>query len=58
MRAEKLLLIISGSKQAAASALLLSDRIDPKCPVTFLRLHRDAVVLLEKSLADEIGFKA
>ena len=57
MRARKLLLIISGSKKEAASALLLSDRIDPHCPVTFLRLHRDAVVFLEKSLADEIGYK-
>ena len=58
LRARKLLLIISGSKKAAASALLMNDRIDPRCPVTFLRLHRDAVVLLEKSLADEIGYKA
>ncbi len=57
MRACKLLLIISGSKKDAASALLKSDRIDPHCPVTFLRLHRDAVVFLEQSLADEIGYK-
>ncbi|MBQ7737231.1 MAG: glucosamine-6-phosphate deaminase [Oscillospiraceae bacterium] len=57
MRARKLLLIISGSKKDAASALLKSDRIDPHCPVTFLRLHRDAVVFLEQSLADEIGYK-
>ncbi len=57
MRARKLLLIISGSKKAAASALLLTDKIDPHCPVTFLRMHRDAVVFLEKSLADEIGYK-
>ena len=38
--------------------LLLSERIDPHCPATFLRLHRDAVVLLERSLADAIGYKA
>lgn len=57
LRARKLLLLISGSKQAAASKLLLSDRIDPHCPATFLRLHRDAVVLLEQKLADEIGYK-
>ena len=57
MRARKLLLLISGSKQEAASKLLLSDKIDPRCPATFLRLHRDAVVLLEKKLADEIGYK-
>ena len=57
MRARKLLLIISGSKQEAASKLLLSDRIDPRCPATFLRLHRDAVVLLEEKLAREIGYQ-
>ena len=57
MRARKLLLIISGSKQEAASKLLLSDKIDPHCPATFLRLHRDAVVFLEKKLADDIGYK-
>ena len=57
MRAQKLLMIISGKKQDAMKALLLSDRIDPKCPATFLRLHRDATVILEQSLADEIGYK-
>ena len=57
MRAQKLLMIVSGKKQDAMKALLLSDRIDPKCPATFLRLHRDATVILEQSLADEIGYK-
>jgi len=57
MRAKKLLMIVSGSKQDAMRQLLLSDRIDPMCPATFLRLHRDATVILEKSLADEIGYK-
>ena len=57
MRAKKLLMIVSGKKHDAMRALLCSDRIDPRCPVTFLRLHRDAVVFLEKSLADEIGYK-
>ena len=57
LRARKLLLLISGNKQEAASRLLLSDKIDPRCPATFLRLHRDAVVFLEKKLADDIGYK-
>ena len=57
MRAKKLLMIVSGKKQDAMKALLLSDRIDPRCPATFLRLHRDATVILEKSLADEIGYQ-
>ena len=57
MRAKKLLMIVSGKKHDAMRALLLSDRIDPRCPCTFLRLHRDATVILEESLAKEIGYK-
>ena len=56
MRAKRLLMIISGNKQEAAEKLLIKDRIDPKCPCTFMRLHRDAIVIIEKKLADEIGF--
>ena len=57
MRAKALLMIIGGHKKEAAAKLLMSDRIDPHCPATFLRLHRDATVILEQSLADEIGYK-
>ena len=57
MRAKKLLMIVSGKKHDAMRALLLSDKIDPHCPCTFLRLHRDATVILEESLANEIGYK-
>ena len=57
MRAKSLLMIISGSKQAAAKALLMEDKIDPHCPCTFMRMHRNAIVVLEKKLADEIGYK-
>ena len=58
MRAKKLLMIVSGKKHDAMRALLCSDRIDPHCPCTFLRLHRDATVILEESLAKEIGYRA
>ena len=58
LRAKKLLMIVSGHKEDAMRRLLLSERIDPHCPATFLRLHRDAVVLLERSLANAIGYKA
>ena len=57
MRAKKLLMIVSGRKHDAMRALLLSDKIDPHCPCTFLRLHRDATVILEESLANELGYK-
>ena len=57
MRAKALLMIISGNKQEAATKLLMEDKIDPLCPATFMRMHRDATVILEKKLADEIGYK-
>lgn len=57
MRARKLLMIVSGNKQEAMRKLLLSDKLDPHCPATFMRMHRDATVILEKALADEIGYK-
>ena len=57
MRAKKLLMIVSGKKHDAMRALLLTDRLDPHCPCTFMRMHRDATVILEKSLADAIGYK-
>lgn len=56
MRAKSLLLIISGNKHEAARELLLNDKITTKCPVTFMKLHRDATVFIEKKLADEIGY--
>ena len=58
MRAKKLLMVISGNKEEAATKLLIEDKLDPHCPATFMRMHRDATVLLEKSLADKIGYKA
>ena len=57
MRAKRLLMIISGNKQEAATKLLMEDKIDTHCPCTFMRLHRDATVVIEKKLADEIGYK-
>lgn len=56
MRARKLLMIVSGNKQEAMKKLLISDKIDPHCPATFMRMHRDATVIIEKALADEIGY--
>ena len=58
LRARKLLMIISGDKQWAASRMLLQDDIDPHCPATFMRLHRDATVIMQQSLAEAIGYKA
>ena len=57
MRAKRLLLIINGSKEDAASQLLLGDRITPRCPVTLMKIHPDATVLIDRALADKIGYK-
>ena len=50
-------MVVSGDKRDAMTKLLIEDKIDPKCPCTFMRMHRDATVILEKSLADAIGYK-
>ena len=57
MRARKLLMIVNGDKRDAMTKLLIEDKIDPKCPCTFMRMHRDATVSLDKALADAIGYK-
>lgn len=57
MRAKKLLMIVNGDKRDAMTKLLINDKLDPKCPCTFMRMHRDATVILDKKLADEIGYK-
>ena len=57
MRAKKLLMIVSGRKHDAMRALLLTDKLDPHCPCTFMRMHRDATVIMEESLAKEIGYE-
>ena len=57
MRARKLLMIVNGDKKDAMTKLLIEDKLDPKCPCTFMRMHRDATVILDKDLADAIGYK-
>lgn len=57
MRAQELLMIIGGNKDTAARKLLIEDKIDPMCPATFMRLHRNATVVIEKELADRIGYE-
>ena len=57
MRAKRLLLIINGKKEDAATQLLLGDRITPRCPVTLMKIHPDATVIIDRALADKIGYK-
>ena len=59
MKARSLLTIISGkSKAEAARLLLMTDVITPKCPVTLVKAHRDSTVIIDKELAELIGYQA
>ncbi len=56
MRAKRLIMIVAGNKQDAMTKLLITGKIDPKCPCTFMLMHRDATVVIEEKLAKEIGY--
>lgn len=59
LKAERIVIVMSGDAKAdATKALLMDDKISAKWPVSFLKLHRDVTVLLDKALADKIGYKA
>ena len=58
MMAKRLLMILSGASKAdAARRLLMSDEITTACPATLMKLHQDATVIIDKALADTIGYK-
>ena len=58
MMAKRLLMILSGASKAdAARRLLMSDEITTACPATLMKLHQDATVIIDKALADAIGYK-
>ena len=58
MMAKRLLMILSGASKAdAARRLLMSDEISTFCPATLMKLHQDATVIIDKALADTIGYK-
>ena len=58
MMAKRLLMILSGASKAdAARRLLMSDEISTSCPATLMTLHQDATVIIDKELADTIGYK-
>ena len=58
MMAKRLLMILSGASKAdAARRLLMSDEISTACPATLMKLHQDATVIIDKALADTIGYK-
>ena len=55
LRAKRLLLVITGeSKRAAARMLLKDDEVTTRWPVTLLKLHPAATVILDRALADSL----
>ena len=48
---------IGKGKAAAMKELLNHDKVMTSCPVTFLKLHNDVVVVIDEELADAIGYK-
>lgn len=57
LSAKKLLLIASGQKKAAAlKGLLLADTLSTYNPATLIKLHPDATVILDRALAEAMGY--
>ena len=55
MRARSIVLIATGSDKAEAVRGMIEGPIAPELPASALRLHRDAVVLLDQSAASLLG---
>ena len=57
MKAEKIVLIVTGeSKIPVMTRLLQDDFVTPDLPVSVLKLHRDATVVMDKVLAQACGY--
>ncbi|MEI0446772.1 glucosamine-6-phosphate deaminase [Brachyspira intermedia] len=58
LKAKKIVIAAIGKGKAAAmKELLTNDKVTTKCPVTFLKLHDDVVVVIDQELADAIGLE-
>lgn len=59
MKAKSIVLIATGDHKAnALSELLLNDEVKTDVPVTLLKLHYDTTIVIDKALADKVGYKA
>ena len=56
MKAAKIVLIATGdSKIPVISKLFANDNVSADLPVSVLKLHRDATIVIDKALADQCG---
>lgn len=59
MSAKRLVLVATGPKKAnAVRGLVLGDELDCSNPSTVIKVHPDATVIIDRELADMIGYKA
>lgn len=57
LRAKKLLLLATGeSKVEAMKRLLLNENIDAQNPATMVKTHPDVTVIIDKQLANAVGY--
>ncbi len=58
LRARKLLLLATGENKAEAMrGLLLNEELDVKNPATLVKTHPDLTVIIDRALADDIGYR-
>ncbi len=57
MRASKIILIASGPKKAdAIRGLIMDENVDVYNPSTMLKMHPDVTVIIDRALADLVGY--
>ncbi|MDP3446473.1 MAG: glucosamine-6-phosphate deaminase [Eubacteriales bacterium] len=57
LRAKKLILLATGeSKAAAMKGLLLNEELDVQNPATLVKMHPDVTVIIDRALAEDIGY--
>ena len=59
MAAKQVVLVATGlAKVPAIKGLVMDNNITTKNPSTMLKMHENAVVVIDKELADAVGYKA
>ena len=59
MKARKIVLIATGKNKAAAiRSLLMNDQVSTEVPVTMLKLHPHVSIVIDRDLAEEVGYSA
>ena len=58
MKASKIVLIATGdSKIPVVTKLLQDDKVSAELPVSVLKLHRDATIVIDRELAEKCGYQ-